>query len=186
MPEAAPAEPTARQKRDMTNLGRIEGLLKIPGTPYVVLSVDGPVDPQRLADAADRLARRDKVPVILGGDGLRVAEMVEDDERETVEKVQGKQEQYAEAFGAALAAANELADADAPAANDPDANAEERSDPDPETLILTHLREHGPGSPQDIAAATGLPRRTATVELVRLNNAGRVTKNGLAYGLIAH
>lgn len=185
------AAKSAQVKRDMAAVTHAEAVLRIPGTPYVVLSFDGPVDPERLAQAADRLARRDKAPVILGGDGLRVVEMVEEDERETVEKVQERQAQWGEVFGAALEAADafalgEQSGAAEPADEDDDGGVDEdEPDPTPAEIILAHLREHGPGSPQDIADATKLPRRTIPVELVRMTNAGTVSKNGLAYAAVS-
>jgi hypothetical protein len=201
MPRAANTKPdpaaakTAQAKRDAAAVTHAEAVMRIPGTPYVVLSFDGPVDPERLADAADRLARRDKVPVILGGDGLTTAELNDDYARDTYEKVQEKQAQWGEAFGAAIDAADafalgeqsgaiESADEDDDGGIDED-EPEPEPEPEPAEIILAHLREHGPGSPQDIAAATGLPRRTTTVELVRMTNAGTVHKNGLAYAVSA-
>ena len=189
MPRAAATKPdpaaakTAQAKRDMAAVTHTEAVLRIPGTPYVVLSFDGPVDPERLAAAADRLTRRDKLPVILGGDGLTVAEIVEDDGRETVEKIQQKQAQYAQAFAGMLTTVDAFTAGEI--AETPGEDAEAEAEPDPAEIILKHLREHGPGSPQDIAAATGLPRMATTVELVRMTNAGTVQKNGLAYAAVS-
>jgi|GEM_PF-6951882 len=180
------AAKTAQAKCDMAAVTHAEAVLRLPGTPYVVLSFDGPVEPERLAQAADRLARRDKVPVILGGDGLRVSEMIEEDALETVEKTQERQAQWGEAFGAALQAVDTFtADEQAERADEDGGVDEDEPEPQPAEIILAYLREHGPGSPQDIAAATGLPRRTTTVELVRMTNAGTVHKNGLAYAVSA-
>jgi len=197
MPRAAATKPdpaaakTAQAKRDMAAVTHAEAVLRLPGTPYVVLSFDGPVDPERLAAAADRLARRDKVPVILGGDGLTTAELNDDYTRDTYEKVQEKQAQWGEVFGAALEAADAFAAgeqiSDAEPAGEDDDGGEDEDDPEPTPaeIILARLREHGPGSPQDIAAATGLPRMATTVELVRMTNAGTVQKNGLAYAAVS-
>jgi hypothetical protein len=180
------AAKTAQVKRDAAAVTHAEAVLRLPGTPYVVLSFDGPVDPERLAEAADRLARRDKVPVILGGDGLTTAELMDDYTRESAEKVEGKRAQFAEAFGAMLGVADALSADEATGGQGEDGGVDEdEPEPQPAEIILAHLREHGSGSPQDIAAATGLPRRTTTVELVRMTNAGTVHKNGLAYAVSA-
>lgn len=173
MPQSAklePTGPTAQQKRDMAATARAEGILRIPDTPYVVLSFDGPVDLGRLRGGIDTFPRPgDQIgPSVIVGGEMKAYNTAPDS------AVIGMQ-------SAIATQAQLLGEADV---DDEPGDVEEEAAPDTEALILTHLREHGPGSPQDIAAATGLTRMATTVELVRLNNAGRVTKNGLAYGLI--
>jgi hypothetical protein len=189
MPRAAatktdPAAAKAAQvKRDMAAVTHTDAVLRIPGTPYVVLSYDGPVDPQRLAEATDLLARRDKLPVILGGDGLTTAELNDDYTRDTAEKIQEKRAQYAEVFAGMLTTVEAFTAEET--AETPSEDAETEPAPEPAEIILAHLRKNGPGSPRDIADATGLPKLTTTVELVRLTNQGAVSKNGLAYAAVS-
>ncbi len=191
-----PAGPTARQKRDMAAVARAESIMRVPGTPYVVLSFDGDVDPQRLAEAADLLARRDKTPVILGGDGLTTAELMDDYTRDTAETVEGKQQQYAE-FSSMLTAVDAFAaDADtealAPAEPDDDGGIDEDDDAveggdgpeaDPDEVILAYLRERGtPAIPRDIARATGLPAVMVVTRLMGvLVPGGRAIEQGRTY-----
>lgn len=178
---AEPTGPTAQQKRDMSAVARAEGILRVPSTPYVVLSFDGPVDIARLANALGAPSAGQVPSGLLTGTAT----------------INGEQREAA-TFAGMVWAENEGAPTavDAvgnaqPAAleDDDDGGVDDDGEPeeepaDPTERVHTHLLEHGPSNPQAIAQALGMTRTQAGAAIVRLMTAGRVEKSGLSYATV--
>jgi len=165
--EQAPAAPTAQHKREMATLTKIQGFLKVDGTPYVVLSVDGPVDVQRLAAALGMTSSAGAAHTLLG---------TVYDEQTLLEHVTTPQD---EGFVTSLPGP---ATADEPA----EADAEDEADLSPDQVILAYLRAHGASDSKTIARDTGITGTLLGATLVQLMNEGRAAKNGLAYAAVGH
>lgn len=165
--EQLPAAPTAQHKRNMATLTKVEGFLKVAGTPYVVLSVDGPVDIERLV-AGLGMTNADTAQGLLGATY---------DEQTLLQHVTTPQD---EGFVTTLPAPR--TGADESMEDDP----EDEVDLSPDQVILAYLRAHGASDSKTIARETGVTGTTLGATLVQLMNENRVAKNGLAYAAVGH
>lgn len=163
--EQPPTAPTAQHKREMATLTKIQGFLKVEGTPYVVLSVDGPVDVQRLAAGLGMTTSGDAMQTLLDAAASPAGEGFVT----TLPRPPAQQDQPDDE------------DDEGEDEDEPEAPAAEA---DPETKILTCLLAHGPSDARTISATTGVTGTVLGTTLVQLMNQNRIEKNGLAYAAI--
>jgi hypothetical protein len=162
-------------KRHMAAATKIEGYLKVEGTPYVVLSLDGPVDVNRLLTGLGMQSHSEAAQTL-----LTAATPEQEGFVTTLPEPPGRQA-HPDDDGFELEIEDDGED------EDDDAPGEDIADDiDPETKILTYLTAHGPSDAKSIGPATGVTGTMLGATLVTLMNQGRIVKNGLAYAAIGH
>lgn len=184
-----------QQRAAMAAAARVQGVLIPPGTTTVILSFDGPVDVPALHNALGRMiadgdmlglypadietralasgavARAGEIITIGDADGcVRLPPIGEAPSALTIlEDAHEYGQRNADAIAGLIAAASPAA-ARASAAVDV---IDERPAP---ATPLEHLRAHGPTTAAQLAAALGITRQKAVIELGELVRAGKAVK----------